>query len=147
MIDKITQFFNQLAVAKPTQETEISTNLACAFLLVEVMLADGELADKEKQLIIEILQQHFNLSADEAEKLIKHAIDTSAQATDYYQFTKRINEAFSIEQKINMVTFLWQVAKADGEVSSIEQHTIRKIADLLHLRHNEYVQSKRIVLQ
>jgi len=147
MIDKLTRFFNQLAQPQQTPTEQISTNLACAFLLVEVMIADGDLADNERTLILEILQLHFKLSLPDAEKLVQHALKTSEQATDYYQFTKLINTQFSIEQRMNMVTFLWQVAMADGEISSIEHHTIRKIADLLHLRHNEYVQTKRIVLQ
>ncbi len=37
---------------------------------------------------------------------------------------------------------LWKVAYADGELASIEEHIIRKIADLLHLRHSEYIQTK-----
>ena len=41
-----------------------------------------------------------------------------------------------------MLELLWQGAYADGELSSIEEHIIRKIADLLHLRHSEYIQTK-----
>ena len=37
---------------------------------------------------------------------------------------------------------LWRVAYADGELASIEEHIIRKIADLLHLRHSEYIATK-----
>lgn len=41
-----------------------------------------------------------------------------------------------------MVELLWQVALADGELANIEEHIIRKIADLLHLNHTEYIQTK-----
>ena len=40
------------------------------------------------------------------------------------------------------MTLLWQVAYADGELANIEEHIIRKIADLLHLRHSEYIATK-----
>ena len=41
-----------------------------------------------------------------------------------------------------MVSLLWQLAIADGEIASIEEHVIRKVADLLHLRHAEYIRAK-----
>jgi uncharacterized tellurite resistance protein B-like protein len=34
------------------------------------------------------------------------------------------------------------MAYADGELASIEEHVIRKIGDLLQLRHAEYIQTK-----
>ncbi|MDG2392136.1 MAG: TerB family tellurite resistance protein, partial [Thalassotalea sp.] len=33
-------------------------------------------------------------------------------------------------------------AYADGVLDAIEEHIIRRIADLLHLRHGEYIQCK-----
>jgi uncharacterized tellurite resistance protein B-like protein len=63
-------------------------------------------------------------------------------ATDFFQFTSKINENYSLEQRIKMLELLWQVAYADGELASIEEHIIRKIADLLHLRHSEFIQTK-----
>ena len=46
-----------------------------------------------------------------------------------------------------MVKNLWLLALADGEVSAVEEHTIRRIADLLHLRQSEYIQAKDIIIQ
>jgi uncharacterized tellurite resistance protein B-like protein len=43
---------------------------------------------------------------------------------------------------MKMLNMLWQVAYADGELASIEEHIIRKISDLLNLRHSEYIQTK-----
>ena len=66
----------------------------------------------------------------------------SENANDFYQFTSKLNQHYSLDDRIKIVTLLWQVAYADGELASIEEHIIRKIADLLHLRHSEYIATK-----
>ena len=147
MIAKLKHFINSLAVENTSEQDEISLQMACTVLLAEVMRADGQSDNNERNIIITELSKHFNLSIDELAALLDHAEQLSEQATDFYQFTSKINANYSIEDKIKIVEMLWLVANADGEISSIEQHTIRKIADLLHLRHNEYVRSKLKISQ
>ncbi|MEY8264627.1 MAG: TerB family tellurite resistance protein, partial [Bermanella sp.] len=69
------------------------------------------------------------------------------RATSLHQFTRYLNEAFSLEQKIHLLTTLWLVAVSDGQVDKYEDHMIRKIADLLHLRHSEFIQCKQQAMQ
>mgnify|MGYP003316830790 CR=1 FL=1 len=40
------------------------------------------------------------------------------------------------------MTALWQVALADDYLDKYEESIIRKISDLIHLRHSEYIQCK-----
>lgn len=142
MIAKLKHFFAALTVENNTAKDETSLQLACAVLLAEIMRADGQSDNNERTVIITQLSQHFTLSTTDLTELLNHAEQLSDQATDFYQFTSKINTNYTIEDKIKIVEMLWAVANADGEISAIEQHTIRKIADLLHLRHNEYVRSK-----
>jgi len=142
MIAKLKHFFTHLTAGTSIAQDETSLQLACAVLLAEIMRADGKSDKNERTAIIKQLSQYFNLSIAELTEILNHAEQLSEQATDYYQFTSKINANYSIEDKIKIVEMLWIVANADGEISAIEQHTIRKIADLLHLRHNEYVRSK-----
>lgn len=116
--------------------------LACAVLLVEVMRADSQFENNEVAMLADLVGQQFSLSSEELNNLIILATDTAEHATDIHQFTSQLNKAFSIKQRIEMVEQLWHVAYADGKLAAIEEHTIRKIADLLHLRHAEYIQTK-----
>jgi uncharacterized tellurite resistance protein B-like protein len=88
------------------------------------------------------LVEQFNLNEEEVKQVIDEALMQSEQATDFYRYTSKINQHFSIEQRITMVEHLWKMAYADGELASIEEHVIRKIGDLLQLRHAEYIQTK-----
>tara|TARA_R110000744_G_scaffold76431_2_gene151450 strand:+ start:25228 stop:25689 length:462 start_codon:yes stop_codon:yes gene_type:complete len=142
MLSKISAFFQALSEADNQQASELSLEIACSVLLCEVMLADGQLDDAEKQKLNHIIVSQFQLSKSEVTEIIKHSLVLCENATDFYQFTSKINENYSLEQRIKMLELLWQMAYADGELASIEEHIIRKIADLLHLRHSEYIQTK-----
>ena len=146
MLTKIHNFLISLSTENHKEKDQSSLQLACAVLLAEVMHADGKNDDNERQEIVNQLNQHFSLSREILNDILKQAEVISEQATDYYQFTSKINLNFPVADKIKLVEMLWSVANADGEISAIEQHTISKIADLLHLRHNEYVKSKLKIL-
>jgi uncharacterized tellurite resistance protein B-like protein len=147
MLTKISSFFQSLAndlTENPSGQNseEVTIEVACAVLLCEVMRADGHFDQKEQAKLALLLVEQFNLNEDEVKQIIDQALIQSEQATDFFRYTSKINEHFTIEQRINVVKQLWNMAYADGELASIEEHVIRKIADLLHLRHGEYIQTK-----
>jgi len=143
MLAKIRSFFEELnASLDDTEKTTVSLELACAVLLCEVMRADHEIDESEEIAVKQMLHNHFHLDTSQVEEVMEQALSHSEEANDLYFFTSKINKQCDIPQKIHIVELLWQLAYADGEVASIEQHIIRKIADLLHLRHHEYISAK-----
>ncbi len=147
MLTKISSFFQSLAndlteSSAGQNSEEVTIEVACAVLLCEVMRADGHFDQQEQAKLALLLVEQFNLNEDEVKQIIDQALIQSEQATDFYRYTSKINEHFTIEQRITVVKQLWNMAYADGELASIEEHVIRKIADLLHLRHGEYIQTK-----
>lgn len=147
MLNKISAFFTELVedFQKTTDQqknTELSIEICCAVLLCEVMRADSAFTEEEQDSLTTILTNQFNLSSLEVTDILEKAFELSENASDFYQFTSKINQYYSLDERIKIVTLLWKVAFADGELASIEEHIIRKIADLLHLRHNEYIATK-----
>ncbi|MBA6348438.1 TerB family tellurite resistance protein [Colwellia sp. BRX8-9] len=147
MLTKISSFFQNLADDLTDTNTkknsdEVTIELACAVLLCEVMRADGHFDQKEQAKLAVLLVEQFHLNEEEVKQIIDQALIQSEQATDFYRYTSKINKHFSIEQRISIVKQLWNMAYADGELASIEEHVIRKIGDLLQLRHAEYIQTK-----
>lgn len=147
MLTKISSFFQSLAndlteSSAGQNSEEVTIEVACAVLLCEVMRADGHFDQQEQAKLALLLVEQFNLNEEEVKQIIDQALIQSEQATDFYRYTSKINENFTIEQRITVVKQLWNMAYADGELASIEEHVIRKIADLLHLRHAEYIQTK-----
>ncbi|WP_448565582.1 tellurite resistance TerB family protein [Thalassotalea ganghwensis] len=147
MIKRIKQFLDELS-QPPSEESanELSIEMASTVLLCEVMKADGTLAQEEIHHISEQVSLRFTLNKEEVDELIQQAMSTSEHATDFYQFTSKINRHYSAKEKVDMVKHLWLLANSDGDISAIEEHTIRKIADLLHLRRHEYIEAKEVLI-
>ena len=145
MLNKVNNFFKRLTNLETESVTpEISLEMAATVLLCEVMRADHHFDEKEQTALQQLLENKFQLSAQEVSEIIQQALSHSENSNDLYTYTSLINKSYPLSKKINLVKQLWQLALADGEIAAIEHHTIRKIADLLHLRHSEYVATKPV---
>ncbi len=117
-------------------------SLAVTALMVEIMSSDDKLDAAEHDEIIKAVTRRFSLSDDDVETLITEAKHTSAEATDLHQFTSLIKDSFATEERIELLTELWQIAMADGVVDSYEEHLIRRIANLIGVYHGEFIEAK-----
>jgi uncharacterized tellurite resistance protein B-like protein len=150
MISRLQNFFNTFinpqeggGDAEPAQRMR----LAVAVLLLEIALSDFETAQQEKQTIIDIVKGKFGLSEREADELISLAQEEHHASTDYFQFTRLINDHYDPKQKVALVESLWRVAFADGILHHYEEHVIRRLADLLHVSHTDFIASKHRVIE
>ena len=90
----------------------------------------------------ELLRGKFGLAPDDAQKLVALAQEEARNASDYWQFTSIINKRFTQPQKVRVIELLWEVAYADAGLNAYEEHLIRKLADLLHISHGDYITAK-----
>jgi len=116
--------------------------LALAALMIEVAEADFENAPEEKQAILNIVKTSFKLGESEAEELIQLAKEEHTNSTDYFQFTRLINDNFSAQQKIELIENLWRIAFADNVLDKYEEHVIRRISDLIYVSHSGFMSTK-----
>ena len=143
MFNQIQLFFDQyIAVPESDTVAEEKLQLACAALFIEMMHMDDELQTEEHDMILNRIQDIFSLSLEEATRLISLAEHQRKQATDYHAFTSLINKNYSQEQKKTLIKTLWQIAYADGRLDQYEEHMVRKMADLLHIPHLDFIKTK-----
>ena len=116
---------------------------AVAALLLEIIIADDEIHPNEEQTAKEAIKAVSSLG-DDVDALYEEVKSTIHDAHDAYQFTKVINEQASLEQKFELLTCLWRVAYADGNIDAHEDHRIRKISELLFMHHSEFIQAKLV---
>ena len=126
----------------PEPDEAHAVQLAAAVLLVEVMRADTEMSTPEREAVVRALRGKFALADHELARLVELAEQTARSAHDFQSFTARLNDHFTPEQKIRMVEAMWEVAYADGHLAAHENHTLRRIADLLYVPHGAYVHAK-----
>lgn len=124
---------------------EHTLQLATAALLIEMSRADFEVKPDERDAVTEAVQRIFKLSPEETEALIALAEQEASEAASLHEFTRLINQNFNPEQKRQVVEMLWRVAFADAHKDAHEEHLVRKIADLLHVPHHEFIQARHKV--
>lgn len=138
LIDKFLSLFKP---AQP-QRKEHSLPLSCAVLLTEVMQADYELHESENTRVETILENLFNLPESECINLMEKALELTKHSNDLFQFTEVVNKGFDSDQKFRLLQGMWQVAFSDNDLDKYEEHTIRKISDLLYIPHSEFIRAK-----
>ena len=145
MINTIKQFFEKNIQTSPESSDEISEHslqLATAALMIEMMRADAEISDEEQNAITDTIMSKFVLSAEETDTLLKLAEEEISNSTGYFEFTSLINKGYTYDQKIKVVEHLWDVAFSDSVLDKYEEHMVRKIADLIHVSHKDFIEAK-----
>ncbi|BFM12492.1 TerB family tellurite resistance protein [Simiduia litorea] len=128
--------------AEPTVEKHTCEKLAAIALLVEVALADGSLDDNECASLKKAIEKSHGLTGDELDMLLENAQHEQRDATSSYTFTRVINDEFDAQEKFKLVQDMWAVAYADGNLDKYEEHAIRKLSELIHVPHSEFIRAK-----
>lgn len=130
------------AAATDDVAAEGGLNLAVAALLVEVLRADYDVAPGERQQVVDSVARLLGLDAEASRELVTEAERQIDRSHDLYQFTSQINRVYDDAGKIRVLEALWRVARADETVHKYEEHLIRRVADLLHVRHADFIAAK-----
>lgn len=116
--------------------------LAAALVLLEVAWADHTLEEKELDLIRCSLTSLYDIDTNKANEILERARERHKENTSMYPFTRQLNEHLDIEERQQLVVHLWRMNSFDGSSFHYEEGVIRKTAELLHLRHSEFIQAK-----
>ena len=143
MLDAIHSFFQQVLSAPEQRDNQTLTlELASAALLCEVMRADYDNSDEERAALKHMLMARYRLNEQDVSELMALAEAEVDDAVDHYQFVSLIKQHYGYEQRLELVNLMWQLAWADGTLDPLEEHRIRRLADLLHVSHSDFIRSK-----
>lgn len=116
--------------------------MATAALLMEVARSDHDIDEAERQAIRRIMEKQHALSTDAARRIAVAAEEKAAEVTSLYPFTSMLNRECSLEERVGIVGMLWEVTFADGRIDAHEEHLVRRVANLLHVPHREFIRTK-----
>lgn len=145
MYKNIKSFFSTLLSDAESQTGEgkkHSVELIMAALMIEMARADRMVTAAETEQILTILEKQFTLSPQEQTDLLALGEDHADHATSLFEFTTRLKELLSLDERETLVELLWQIAFADGVIDKYEEQLVRKVADLLHVRHHDFIAAK-----
>jgi uncharacterized tellurite resistance protein B-like protein len=89
-----------------------------------------------------MLMARYRLNEQDVSELMALAEAEVDDAVDHYQFVSLIKQHYGYEQRLELVSLMWQLAWADGSLDPLEEHRIRRLADLLHISHSDFIRSK-----
>ncbi|MDO6440746.1 TerB family tellurite resistance protein [Marinobacter sp. 2_MG-2023] len=141
MIESLKKLFS----APKTEHHEFDAHqlaVAATALMVQLSRVDHHEDERELKAIVECAIKAHQVTREEAEEILNDALAHAEDATSLYEFTGQINEHLDQEGKQSLLENIWQVALADDRVDKYEEHLIRRMADLLHLNHREFIQAR-----
>lgn len=141
LVDRVREVF----AAPQTQPADPATRIrqAVAVLLVEMERADFSYEPEERQELRRLLARRFEIAVSEVDELIRLAEQTDP--ISLHQYISELNTLMPYGERCDMVQMLWEMAYADGQLHRYEEHLLRKIADLLHVSHSDFIRTKLAV--
>ena len=116
--------------------------LTGSVLAYEIARSDGEISDDEAALLLGEIKK-ISVKVGKDEKDILKLIETySNDSVSFYEFIEDINKHFTKEDKILLISFLWDVAYADSNLDVDEERLIRRIADLIRIKDMDVLKLK-----
>jgi uncharacterized tellurite resistance protein B-like protein len=99
--------------------------------------------DREEGVIERALTRRFGFERNEVVRLVKAAEEGALQATDLFHFTQVVVNNFGEDERIGVIEMLWEVAYADGILTSDEDTLIRRVAGLIDVSDRDRGDAKR----
>ena len=117
-------------------------DLISSVLAYEVARSDGNIDQIELSRLLEEIKK-ISIKVGKSEEDILNLIEIySNDSVSFYEFIEDININFTKEDKLAMISFLWDVAYADSKLDVDEERLIRRIADLIRIKDIEVLKLK-----
>lgn len=132
-------------VSSPEMESKSrgeALRIATAVLLVDVARADQDFDESEFERLLVLLQDHFQLSAEDAAVLANIAGEKAEDLVSVHEFTELLHQHLSEAEKADIVGMLWKIAYADGRLDKYEDSLVLKISDLLYVSRGRVMRLK-----
>jgi uncharacterized tellurite resistance protein B-like protein len=145
MIRKIVeQVVNVLSNGEETAEVDRETALrmATAVLMIDVARADHVFDESEFDSLLSLVEQHFDLTPEQAAELVNEAEELAEDMVSLHEFTQQLHRHVDEKEKARIVGMLWQVAYADGRLDRYENALVLKISDLLYVNRARVMRLK-----
>jgi uncharacterized tellurite resistance protein B-like protein len=135
--------FKNLFNKKKSLETADTYEVDVALrLMFEIAISDGTLDESELKLI----KKRADKIAKEDEKtssIVKKIIDETEDSVSLYPTIKKINNSYTFEEKVELLSILWDLVAADSIIDPYEENLYFKIAELIKIKRSKANQIKQ----
>ena len=129
-------FRKKVSAEDPNSSDLFDIELVAYALAYEVAIADGGIDESELSRIRLGLESIATKLDESVEDLFKVIENHNKNSVSFYEFIEDINSNFNKEQKHALIKLLWETAYADNVLEVNEDRLIRRIADLIGIKHS-----------
>lgn len=134
MLDRFLQLLDgRFAPAAAGSEPLERRHIAAAVLLVEATQFDEQRHRDDAASIIEILQSTFHFRTEVAAQIVDIAEERLASRRDGWVFAEAVRTGFSLAERQELLTMLWELVYHDGRLLAMEDQMMSRLANQLGL--------------
>lgn len=104
---------------------------AVSALLLEAAMIDGQIDSAEIEQTKHAICSFFDISEQQATQTIQKLSEDAGHKHEFHSLTKQIREFCDYEERIYILSMLWQIVLADDEIDQLESNLMRRLSGLL----------------
>ena len=135
-------FFKKKKTTTVSKKAEFDIELTAAVLAYEVARIDGNVSERELNILMEEIKNISKKVSKNEEDILKIIKIYSEDSVSFYEFVEDINKNYSKDEKLSLLNFMWRIAFADGRLDVDEEKIIRRLADLISIKDIEVLKIK-----
>ena len=124
------------------KDSSFEIELTAAVLAYEIARIDGEISDDELSVLMQEIRNIAKKVNKDEKEILKIIEIYSNDSVSFYEFVEDINKNYTKENKLSLISFMWQIAFADGNLEVNEEKLIRRLADLIKIKDLEVLKLK-----
>jgi uncharacterized tellurite resistance protein B-like protein len=119
--------------------------IATAAIFIEMAKADGKFSNEEREQVVKVLQEQFNLEKTCVAELLELSSAELKNSVSLYEFSNILNENFTVDDKFELLKNLWRLIYSDKKLDKYEDHLIKVIGGMLNMEHRQIIDAKMII--
>ena len=135
-------FFKKNSQEKIIQKENFEIELTALVLAYEIARSDGDISDPELQVLLQEIRKISHKVTKTEDEILSLVEKFSTDSVSFHEFIEDINREFTKEEKLSLITFLWDVAYADSILDVDEERLVRRIADLIRVKDIDVLKLK-----
>ena len=124
------------------KDSSFEIELTAAVLAYEIARIDGEISDDELSILMQEIRNIAKKVNKDEKEILKIIEIYSNDSVSFYEFVEDINKNYTKENKLSLISFMWQIAFADGNLEVNEEKLIRRLADLIKIKDLDVLKLK-----
>ena len=137
--------FNFFKKKKPDQlknRAKFELELTALVLAYEVARSDGVISEPELKVLLQEIKKIAPVVKKDEATIYEILKQFSSDSVSFYEFIEDINKDLSKDEKLSLITILWEIAFADNVLEVDEEKLVRRISDLIHIKDIDVLKIK-----